>query len=84
MHFPGVPGLAGDHSEHRVRDPARFVLLDVDSKQKDNCYYIAGRGCEIVDRPANWRHMMELEFFRTGSVAILRWRICQWRERGAA
>lgn len=44
MHFSEVSGSAGDHSEHRTRGLARLVLLDVDLKQKEDCYSIAGRG----------------------------------------
>ena len=41
-HFPEVSGLAGDHSACCVWDLARFVSLDVDLKQKEDCYYVAG------------------------------------------
>ena len=37
-------GLAGDQSERCVWELARFGSLDGDLKQKEDCYYGAGRG----------------------------------------
>ena len=41
-HFPEVSGLAGGHSARCVWDLARFVSLDVDLKQEEDYYYVAG------------------------------------------
>ena len=60
MHLPEVSGLAVDHSGHCVQDLARFVLLDVDLKGKEHCYYVVDRRGEMSDGPANWRHVIEL------------------------